>query len=128
MSRQAASKFEVKSWEEQPAVEIEGARKLRRAHVKTVFEGDVEGEGTVEYVMMYRDDGTASFIGYELVIGRVGERSGSFVLEHRGTFEKGVAKAESRIVAGSGTGDLSDLTGLGAFEAPGREGSFTLSY
>ncbi|HEX4954755.1 MAG TPA: DUF3224 domain-containing protein [Thermoanaerobaculia bacterium] len=128
MSSQAAGQFEVKSWEEQAAVELAGARALRRAHVKTVFRGGIEGEGTVEYVMMYRDDGTASFIGYELVSAKIGERSGTFVLEYRGTFDQGVAQAESRVVPGSGTGDLVGLAGSGHFAAPSREGNFTLDY
>lgn len=128
MSREATSRFDVKSWDEQPAFEIAGAPKLTRAQVKTSFAGDVEGSGTVEYLMMYRDDGTASFLGFELVQGSLAGRSGSFVVEHRGTYEGGIAKAESRVVPGSGSGDLRGLTGEGGFEAPSGGGIFTLRY
>lgn len=67
--------------------------------------------------MAYRADGTATFIGLERVTGRLGNRSGSFVLEHSGSFEGGMARASWFVVAGSGTGELSGLRGEGGFEA-----------
>jgi hypothetical protein len=33
------------------------------------FSGDIEGEGTLEYLMAYREDGSASFVGLERVEG-----------------------------------------------------------
>ena len=59
------------------------------------FAGDLEGEGTVEWLMGYGDDGTAAFVGLERVVGKVGDRSGSFVLQHTGTFDGQIAKATS---------------------------------
>lgn len=50
--------------------------------------------------MVYREDGSASFVGLKRVVGRVGGRSGSFVLQHSGTFEGGIAKAT--LVCGTG--------------------------
>lgn len=128
MSSEATSRFDVKSWDEKPAGKAEAAPKISRAQVETAFSGDIEGSGWVEYLMMYRDDGTASFVGYERIEGTLGGHMGSFVLEHRGTFEGGIAKAESRVVPGSGSGDLRGLSGEGGFEAPSGGGSFTLRY
>lgn len=87
MSIHATATFEVKAWEEKPYDEIDEGPKLTRASVTKSFSGDIEGEGTVEYLMIHRDDGSASFVGLERVVGRVGDRSGSFVLQHTGTFE-----------------------------------------
>jgi hypothetical protein len=117
MSIHATSSFELKGWDEQPYDERDGSPKLARAHVTKAFHGDIEGESTLEYLLLYRDDGTASFVGLERVVGRLGERSGSFVLEHHGAFEDTVAKATVSVVPGSGTGELRGLRGDGRFAA-----------
>jgi Protein of unknown function (DUF3224) len=115
MSTHAIATFEMKSWDEKPYNETEGLPKLTRASVAKSFKGDIEGEGTLEYLMMYRTDGSASFIGLERLVGRLGGRAGSFVLQHSGTFEGGVAKATYFVVPGSGTGELHGLRGEGSF-------------
>ena len=102
MSNGATATFQVKSWDEKPYDEVEEGPKLTRARVTKSFQGDIEGEGAVEYLMVHREDGSASFVGLERIVGRVGERSGSFVLQHTGTFEGGTAKAEWIVVPGSG--------------------------
>jgi hypothetical protein len=81
------------------------------------FEGDLEGEGNVEWLMGYGDDGTAAFVGLERVVGKVGDRSGSFVLQHTGTFDGAMARAKLTVVPGSGTGELEGLEGEGTLEA-----------
>ena len=115
MSTLATATFEVKTWDEKPYNEIDGGPKLTRASVTKSFHGDIEGEGALEYLMFYPGDGSATFVGLERVVGRVGDRSGSFVLQHSGTFEGGTAKATWSVVPGSGTGDLRGLRGKGGF-------------
>lgn len=79
--------------------------------------------------MVHRDDGSASFIGLERVVGRLGDRSGSFVLQHTGTFEDGTAKATWIVVPGSGAGELRGLRGEGGFASAHAESySMTLDY
>ena len=46
-----------------------GALKLTRAIVVNDFAGDIEGEGTLEYLMYYRNEQQAGFIGLEQVTG-----------------------------------------------------------
>jgi hypothetical protein len=115
MRKQAKATFGIISWDEKPYSEIEGSPKLTRASVTKSYQGDIEGEGKVEYLMMYRSAGSASFMGLERVIGSIGGRSGSFVLQHTGTFEDGVAKVTLSVVSGSGTGDLRGMKGEGGF-------------
>jgi hypothetical protein len=117
MPTHATAEFEVESWDESPALERNGGSKVTQASVTMAFAGDLEGEGTVEWLMGYGDDGTAAFVGLERVVGRVGARSGSFVLRHTGTFDGKIAKAELDVVPGSGTGDLAGIEGRGTFEA-----------
>jgi hypothetical protein len=79
--------------------------------------------------MVYGADGTASFVGLERVTGRIGGRSGSFVLQRTGVFEDGQAKESYTVVPGSATGELRGLTGQGrSAVGHGMEHPFTLDY
>jgi hypothetical protein len=125
----ANARFALKSWDEKPYSEGEGLPKLTRAAVAKTFTGDLTGEGHVEYLMMYRADGTASFVGFERITGSVAGRAGSFVLQRTGVFENGVAKESYVVVTGSGTGELQGLRGEGATAVGhGTEFPFTLNY
>ena len=129
MSTQATSEFKIEGWEEQPYVETEDGGKLTRAHVKQTFRGDIHGEGEVEWLMCYRPDNTADFVGLQRVVGRIGERSGSMVLETTGTFDGKEAKGSLRVVPGSGTGELKGISGEGELRAPlGSQPSLSLTY
>ena len=111
MSTLANATFAIQSWDEKPYDEMEGGPKLSRASVVRAFTGDIEGESKAEYLMVYRSPEMATFVGTERFVGRVGDRTGSFVFVHRGTFENGVAKDTWVVVTGSGTGDLRGLRG-----------------
>ena len=79
--------------------------------------------------MVYPGDVSAKVVGLESVVGHLGDRSGSFVLEHSGTFEGGVAKASWSVVSGSGTGELRGLRGEGGFaSAHAQHYPITLDY
>lgn len=127
MIRHATGSFEVKSWNEKSYSESDGQPKLTRADVVYAYHGDLEGEGTIAYLMCYPSNTIAYFIGYEEVTGRLGERSGSFVLQHNGTFEGGAVKDSVTVVPGSATGELSGLRGSGGCGGDG-EAVFTLDY
>src|SRR6266536_4832862 len=117
MTTPATGTFTVKSWDEQPYAEADGGSKLTRASVTNTFQGDVEGESALEYLMIYLDGGSGSFIGLEQIAGRVGGRSGSFVLQHSGTFAGQTVNGTWSVVPGSGSGDLTGLRGEGGFVA-----------
>jgi hypothetical protein len=118
--------FQVASWDENAYDERDG-RRLTRASVTGRFEGGIAGEGTAESLMAYQPDGTARFVGLQRVDGEVAGRRGTFVLETAGEFDGAVARWEARVVAGSSTGELADLSGGGSFEAPhGSQASYAL--
>jgi hypothetical protein len=127
MTIHATGSFEVKSWNEQPYSEIDGQPKLTRAEVVYAYHGDFEGEGSITYLMCYSSNNIAYFIGYEQVTGRLGDRSGSFVLQHIGTYEGGAVKDTLTVVPGSATGELNGLRGSGSSGGDG-EAVFTLDY
>ena len=119
--------FELASWDEQTTQELEGERKLTRALVTQTFTGDLEGEGSVEWLMCYAEDGTARFVGMQLVRGVIDGRKGSVVLETIGDFDGTIASGTWTMLPGSATGDLVGITGRGRFEAPhGPNATYTL--
>lgn len=128
MKKQASGKFMIKSWEEKAYLEIDGGGKLTQASVTQKFEGEIEGDGSVEYLMAYVGDGTASFVGFNRVVGQLGGKKGSFILQCNGIFEKGVAKSEWFVVRGSGTEQLKGLRGKGGYTATHDTVTLTLEY
>ena len=125
----ANARFVIKAWDEKPYGEGLGLPKLTRATVTKTFTGDLEGEGQVEYLMVYRGDGSATFVGLERVVGRLAGRTGSFVLQRTGVFQGGRAKEAYTVVPGSATGDLPGLRGDGSSAVGhGAEHPFTLNY
>jgi hypothetical protein len=125
----ANARFTIKSWDEKPYSEGEDLPKMTRASVDKTFTGDIDGEGHVEYLMMYRTDGTATFVGLERITGRMAGKHGSFVLQRTGTFEDGLAKESYSVVAGSGTGELRSLRGEGTSSVGhAAEYPFALNY
>lgn len=129
MKQSASARFAIKSWDEKPYSEAPNEPRLTRASVIKSYTGDIEGEGQVEYLMMYRSDGSAAFVGLERVVGRLGGRSGTFVLQRTGVFEAGQAKESYIVIPGSATGDLQGLMGDGSSAVGhGMEHPFALSY
>ncbi len=112
--------FALKAWDEKPYNELPGELKLTVTKVTYAYQGDIEGEGTLDYLMVYRADNSGSFVGLERVIGRVGGRSGSFILQHTGTFDKTDVNGTFFVVPRSGTGELTNLSGDGSINLSGH--------
>ena len=129
MKQTANARFVIQSWDENPWADGLEPPKLTRAAVAKTYTGDIEGEGRVEYLMLYREDGSAAFVGLERVDGKVAGRAGSFVLRRTGVFEGGQAKESYSVVPGSGTGELAGLVGEGSSAVGhGMEHPFALDY
>ena len=129
MKQTTDARFAIKSWDEKPYSEGENLPKLTRASVRKAYSGDIVGEGHVEYLMMYRSDGSATFVGLERVVGRIADKTGSFVLQRTGVFEAGQAKESYSVIPGSGTGELHGLSGDGTSTlGHATDYPFTLNY
>ncbi len=130
MNSHAAGKVEVKNWDEKTwdgkAWNEQQAPKLTHAVVTAIVTGDIEGEGPLHFLMSYHEDQSVRFVGLQQVVGRIGNRTGSFVIEITGNFENGAPKSTWAIVAGSGTGELKGLRGTGS--STPREGEMTMPY
>lgn len=124
--------FQIKGWDEKTwdgkvARDIKGA-KTTHASVKTVYKGDIEGEGQREYLMVYREDETGNAIGLERIVGKVGGKSGSFVIQSSGTFVGHSTKGTWFIVPGSGTDELKGLTGHGEMNLEGQKEDWPVTF
>ena len=129
MKQNASARFAIKSWDEKPYSEGQNLPKLTRASVTKTYTGDLAGEGHVEYLMMYRSDGSATFVGLERVVGRIAGKTGSFVLQRTGVFEDGQAKESYSVIPRSATGELHGLLGDGVSAlGHGTDYPFTLNY
>lgn len=117
MSKRGTGSFQITAWDEAPLGEDEDSPGMTQASVKQRYSGLIEGESRVAYLMMHRADETARFVGYEKIFGAVDGKRGSFTLEHRGSFEAGVAESAWTVVPGSATGELAGLTGEGVFRS-----------
>jgi hypothetical protein len=92
--------FEITGWDETPIREWDGGKLTRAALTKT-YAGDIEGDAVLEYVLAYRSDGTAGFVGVERIAARAGDREGGLVLRQVGEFADGAATATLTVIGGS---------------------------
>jgi hypothetical protein len=113
MSINVEGSFEVTSWDEDQAGGLEETGKVSRATIGQRFTGAIEAETVADMVMNYSDDGTAEFVGYHRVQGRVEDKAGSFVLQASGSYDGTSARTNFEVVPGSGRGELAGLQGTG---------------
>jgi hypothetical protein len=128
MSSQAVSAFEVTSWEQSTYDEPADAPALGRATVTKVFRGDVEAESSAELLLCRPDETSGGYVASERITGRIGDRAGSFVVQHGATQDGDRFEVYGRVLPGSGTGDLQGIRGTCTFEHDERGAIFTLNY
>ena len=126
---QATGTFEVISGNEETYHDGDGEPRLTIAGGDQRFSGDIQGSGSVKWCMCYLPTGGARFVGIQRIEGSIDGHKGSFLIESVGDHDGRASRGSWKVVAGSGTGDLSDISGTGSFEAPGGPTvSYTLDY
>jgi hypothetical protein len=112
MTTHAKGTFEVKLVPQKTANdEALGANFGRMSGAKQ-FQGDLEGTSVVEMLSSMSDvKGSAGYVAMERVTGNLGGRTGTFVLQHTGTMNRGDAQLSVTVVPDSGTGDLTGISG-----------------
>lgn len=116
--------YSVSQWEETPIrPDVDGMR-ATRVSAQFLFAGQIEGTAYVEYLMFYTafDDmdmhnSQARYVGHIKIVGSVNGKMGSFALTDSGSFQGGLASSHVEIIAGSGTDELSRISGLGSYSA-----------
>jgi hypothetical protein len=125
----ARGSFTVTGGMEDPYDELEGGIKLTHASGNQSFSGDIDGEGAVHWLMLYRADKTAHFVGLQRITGSIGGGSGSFVAAAEGDHDGTGSTITFSIVPNSGTGELTGITGDGTLVAKGGpNGTYELDY
>ncbi len=73
--------------------------------------------------------GSGGYVAIELVDGALDGRKGTFVLQHNATMDHGTAAMNIIVVPGSGTGELTGITGKLSIDiAAGGKHSYTFDY
>src|SRR6478736_7895903 len=71
------------------------------------FHGDLEGISKGEMLALQTETkGSAGYVALERVTGKLKGRSGSFVLQHSATMNRGDSRAEISVVPDSASGEL----------------------
>ncbi len=112
MTKRATGTFDVKlkplALEDSKAAEAS----LARLSIDKQFHGDLEGTSKGEMLSAGTPvKGSAGYVAIELVSGKLGGRTGTFVLQHSGTMNRGTPELSVTVVPDSGTGELVGLTG-----------------
>lgn len=125
----AKGSFEITSFNEDAFEEREGGAKLTHAWGDQTFSGDIDGRGAVHWLMSYRADKTARYVGLQRIDGEIDGRRGSFIIEATGDFDGKASHGSWSVIQGSGTGDLATIKGTGSFDAPsGPNATYELDY
>lgn len=90
--------FEIQDWQESTISELSEGGKITSAKVKQSYQGDIVGQSQLEYQMHYQTNGTAVFIGYEVITGTFNSTQCEIVLQHKGKFENGQASSQFEVV------------------------------
>jgi Protein of unknown function (DUF3224) len=106
------TKLTIGSWDEPAYRELSDGGKFTKAEVAlSVADDAIEVTGTMDSVMFYADEKTSFFAGLLRFDGRLGDRTGSFVLTGNGDYDGTRARLDLTIAPGSGTGELAGIRG-----------------
>jgi Protein of unknown function (DUF3224) len=102
---------------------------LGRLSIDKQFRGDLEATSKGEMLSAGTSvKGSAGYVAIECVIGKLGGRSGTFVLQHSGTMTRGTPRLTITVVPDSGTGELVGLEGQMAITIADGKHSYELVY
>jgi hypothetical protein len=110
MAAHGTGTFEVKLTP-QPEDKADGST-LGRMSGDKQFHGDLEGTSKVQMLTAMTDvKGSAGYVAIERVTGTLHGHTGSFVLQHSGSSNRGATQLSITVVPDSGTGQLVGIAG-----------------
>ena len=125
----ATGSFKVLSGGEEAYDKLETGVRLTHASGAQAFSGDIEGDGSVHWLMLYRPDKTAHMVGLQRITGTIGGRRGSCILAAEGDHDGSGSRIALTVVRDTGTDELAGIVGAGELVAPGgAEGTYELEY
>lgn len=126
MTIHAAGSFEVKLLP-QPLADAESG--LGRMSIDKVFSGDLQGTSKGEMLSaLTAVKGSAGYVAIERVTGTLQGRSGSFMVQHLGTMNRGTPTLTVLVVPDSGTEGLAGIAGSLSINIADGKHFYTLDY
>ena len=103
---------------------------LGRMTIDKQFHGDLEGtsKGFMLSSAATVVKGSGGYVAMERVTGTLKGRTGSFVLQHSGTMNRGTPVLSVTVVPDSGTGQLEGLAGTMTIKVDAGKHSYQLEY
>jgi hypothetical protein len=102
---------------------------LGRLAIDKQFKGDLEAISKGQMLMAGTEvKESAGYVAIEKVIGTLGGRKGTFVLQHNGTMARGVAELSVTVVPDSGTEQLKGLSGQMSIDIANGKHSYAFEY
>jgi Protein of unknown function (DUF3224) len=128
MASRASGTFEV-TLLPQPLADSAADPLLGRMTIDKTFSGDLQATSKGEMLMAQTPiKGSAGYVAIERASGALQGRSGTFVLQHTGTMNRGDAHLSVTVVPDSGTGELVGLTGTLAINIVDGKHFYALDY
>ena len=124
MGGHATGTFEVKLDPQAP-----DASGLGRLTIDKVFHGALEGTSWGQMLAASTETpGSAGYVAMERVTGSLSGRSGTFLLQHSGTMNRGAASLSVTVVPDSGTAQLTGLSGTFMIDIVDKQHRYTFDY
>lgn len=124
----AAGPFEVIIDPEPPYLEQDGLT-LNRNAVRKEFSGGMVGTSEAQMLAAFTaTPGSAGYVAIEHFTGSVSGKSGSLVLQHSGVMHGGDGRLTVVIVPGSGSGELTGISGTMQLDNEDGQHSYVLDY
>jgi len=102
---------------------------FERLLIAKQFHGDLEATSKLQMLGSRGSvEGSGGYVALELVTGKLSGKSGSFVLQHKGTMSKGAFTLDVTVVPDSGTDQLTGLSGSMAIVIEGNKHSYSFEY
>jgi hypothetical protein len=121
--------FEVKVTPQKPDNPPAEAAGFGRMSIDKVFHGGLEATSKGEMLAaMSPVKGSAGYVAMERVTGTLDGKTGSFVLQHSGSMDKGAQSLSVTVVPDSGTGELAGITGTMMIDIADGKHSYTFEY
>jgi hypothetical protein len=129
MSIHAKGTFEV-TVDRQPPYDVNEGAALGRSSLKKRFLGDLQGESAVEMLSAgsLLVKGSAAYVAIERIVGTIGGRAGTFVMQHSGIMKRGEASLVLTVVPDTGTGALTGISGRMTIDIVEGQHRYTFDY
>ena len=101
---------------------------LNRFSIDKQFHGDLEATSKGEMLSAGNPGTSGGYVAIEKVSGKLNGRSGSFVLQHSATMENGHPNMSIFVVPGSGSGELSGISGTMEILIESGKHSYVFTY